>query len=419
MVDGVLVAAPIVSCADLKTAGLNSSNIGTVEGLDGLGEFNFIESLDVSDTLFSSWIDLLQVPSLLGNLKVLIAGDNQFLQRNEHHIGDHPLTLDSLQTLALTHCGEKSFEIISRSAEIPNLKHLHLSYCDLKAVPKNLPRTLEELDLSFNQIAHFTIDEIAKLPYESLLVLNLNGNPLKVQLDTPGAPTKKRFLLRLEKLCMDNTNISTWNEAEYLSLICPNLSNLRMWSVPLIESALKSSSTRLPVDEPATANQKALHQAIRAKLLVRFSNVVRLNGTEVSARERWEAELSCLKSGELFPRREVLAAEHGYEESSVPKMNYSVPSSSYLMVNFQRDGKVVTRKLPQSSKLSNVVTVYCRLFSATLEDADELEIEFSTTEMDDPYVRRIAILENSDRLTLRDLVTEHVDVVAIRQRHLA
>lgn len=83
----------------------------------------------------------------------------------------------SLKTLYLNACQISSIEKDSL-AGMSSLLELHLSMNQIEAIPDNFAsNTLQELDLSYNDIFTITDDTFASLPH--LAVLNLRGNDFK------------------------------------------------------------------------------------------------------------------------------------------------------------------------------------------------------------------------------------------------
>jgi len=412
-VEGVLVSSSVTK-TDLSTAGLENSNLGLADWEEDL-DFDFIETLDVSGTLFQSWADVLLLASRLPKLKTLIARNNQVLEAGTC---TSALSLPCLETLVLTNCGRESvthvLRLLAQSVETPVLQALHVSHCELETIPDSIPKSVQEIDLSFNLLSLLTKAEMEKLRQYRMVLLNGNSD---LKLDDSvfyGSPaTSVQTLPALERLALgDTSSVQTWKQLDVLgSIICPTLRDLRMWNVPLVHNEVMGPSSKSSSDPayPSTTT-------IRAKVLVRFPLLTKLNGTDISEKMRSEAELLCLKAGDVFPNRDLVAVKHGLDindDSSSSKRPTKVPA--LLTVRFEspaEDCKTVVRKLPWTTKLSNIHTIYIRLFAVKLGEADILELRQGGQE-------RPLVVENSDRFCLRDLVSHddlQVSEVSMRLR---
>jgi hypothetical protein len=123
-----------------------------------------------------------------------------------------------------------------------------------------------------------------------------------------------------------------------------------------------------------------------------------LNGTAVSDRERLEAELLCLRSGELFRHRAKLAERHDFDQNAVSR-----PKNPKVAVVFTYAEKKAERKLPLSTSLSNVLAVYVRLFGLAeqLESAQDGEGQLRIQVGEAQHT-----VKASDRVSLADYVDD-------------
>ena len=398
--NGLVVATPeTISASDLKIAGLAFTNLGLAADDDDNNRFeafDFLESLDVSDTLFDSWRNLLKVASRLKNLKILVASDNSALSEGENHDNNDRFKMNLLHTLALTRCGPKSFMIVSNILDAPLLlKSLHLVSCELEEIPLSIPDSVEELDLSFNRLSKLDRTEIEKLPNE-IVTLILNGNSALRIIITDADSNNHNHIIKkcqkMGKICFDDTNIQTWKEVEVMDEMFPNLGDLRLWSIPLL------SSKDLGI------------QNNRARIIVRFPQLIRLNGTEISVTERTDAEIICLKSGEPFPSQDILVKKYQFDIVSRKRAS----GSTLFAITMVHRSTSVIRKIPASTRLSNVLIVYNRLFAGTLDKRDVNQLKLEYGEALDGSKHHVVTLEMDDRLTLNDVIPENATNLIIR-----
>ena len=367
-----IVAAKERTEADIAIAGLAGTNLGSASDSDDLTrQYAFIHVLDVSDTLFASWNDLFLVASKLPELKELVACTNGGL---EIHDNCEPMKISKLVSLSLNDCMGIDFRHLTQICSFSHLKELRLSKCGLISVPDSLPTSLNLLDLSLNEIRLLDLESLQRLP-SSLENLNLSGNPLTIQtgLDIPRLET-------LHKLNVDKTAITSFEEVETLDMLFPYLVDLRLWHCPLSDELIKRYTD---VDK------------CRARFIVRMPSIITLNGTEVGVIDRREAELICLKSLEVFKRRDEVIRRLGWEEENTAK-----PTINKISIIFEHKGVRAERKMLANARMPAVHSIFCRLFQVSNSSTFNLKIDVSSPS------KRSFTVDSDDRFTLADFLNE-------------
>lgn len=341
---------------------------------------DYIKRLDLSDTLFMSWADVFYIAQLLPGLEELVASKNKQLNVLQQSLIQELAAPKRLRNLVLNECGSDVLAKILTVADLSNITDLHLAKCDLSSLPSSLPMYLKVLDLSYNNVNSIGDTFIAALP-SGLNSLSLSGNPLSV-----GSGLAMQHV-GLKKLGVDETCIQSWTEIEALSDIFPSLTDIRVWSCPLTDGLLMHGT---------------IESEIRAKIIVRISRIFILNGATVTEDEKREAEMLMLRRGEIFPRRAVLAELHNFEQ---PKPTNGIRR---ILVTFEHKGTLIERRLPVSTSLPNLFSVYARLFAV---DQGYVNCEKFVIESESSVIN----LELDGKLTLKDLLSETATKCTIRQ----
>lgn len=238
-----------------------------------------LQDLDAGDTLLGSWHAAATALSSLPALRTLSLAGTRL---EAVPALPPPPPLPALRTLVLSSTGVGWGGALRIGRSLPSLAALCLcdesvedvspaekGECDLTAT---FP-ALESLDLSGNLLASWRqVAALATLP--SLQTLNLTGNPWGSSGDDSdcAVPCPPGFRT-LRTLLLGGTRVSSWSQVQALDGL-PALASLRLTDTPLWTRA------------PATA---------RAQTIARLGGLVQLNGSQVAAEERRDAELWYLR----------------------------------------------------------------------------------------------------------------------------
>lgn len=271
---------------DLDDISLRSMGISTIPSRDSdagkqlMKTFEHLKELDVSGNLFSDWKDILDILHIFPNLTWLSFASNK--------IHDMPSTIqwkdggfDRLQVLNLNKCSIASFQtVLALDKLCPNLEELCVAYSDLSdmgAKSENPNDTsgcttdlvkgfssLELLDCSNCNLQHWNaqIRRLSHLP--KLATLILDDNPIK-----EASIQHPHEFAQVEHLQITGNEIDTWAAVESLALL-PNLKGLRFRKCPLTNGIGTGEA--------------------RAGTIARLPQIEILNASDISEKERLEAE---------------------------------------------------------------------------------------------------------------------------------
>ncbi|CAM9383954.1 unnamed protein product [Chrysoparadoxa australica] len=268
--------------------GMGVASAGETEALAAAaGHFS---QVDLTGNLLSSWVDVCSIAQQLPLLEVLNLTGNKLRAMAPNSIPPamSPLTYPKLRTLVLNSCSLKGFSQVAQLVpNMPQLKELYLADNDLSDL--EMCSSLEGLaglhvlDVSECRICEWSqVAAFGSLP--TLEVLSLNHNPLEaVTMEAGGAP---QAFPSLHTVSLVGTKISSWHSVEQVGEL-PALTNLRFAACPL---SSQMSSTEA-----------------RAIILGRLPKLRRVNGSDVSSKERVEAEKTYLR----MVLREMKGREEG------------------------------------------------------------------------------------------------------------
>ncbi|XP_062230482.1 tubulin-folding cofactor E-like isoform X2 [Phragmites australis] len=311
--------------------------------------------LDLTGNLFSQWQDISFRCQALASLEVLNLTNNTM----ENDVVESPM-LENICILVLNNCGV-TWELIKLSFACLNELHLMSNKLKMIMTPDGKFvqgfNTLWLLNLEDNQIDSW--DEIVKLSYlRSLEQLHLNKNRLKhikypSNLPSPGPLGDAAAVPfeNLQVLLLGSNEIDDFPSVDSLNLF-PSLRDVRLSDNPIADPTMGG--------------------APRFILVARLGKVKVLNGSEVSPRERREAQIRYVRlvTGKtesndpeeikrLHPRFAELKAFHGIEDKK-PTSSTSGPqkmASGLLSITLKCVGPSMGEKQPLTKKLPPTTTV--------------------------------------------------------------
>lgn len=232
--------------------------------------FEHLKEIDLAGNLFSDWNDLFHVLETFGNLEWLSFASNKIY---DLPINADGLCFDKLRVLNLNKCAIESFDTVEKLDKIcPNLQELCVAFSDLSdmtnAETKNEALSgfqhLTLLDCSSCNLTSWSrhVHRLSSLP--NLKTLILDDNALE-QVDI----VSDQDFPSLVNLQIAGTNIDKWQQMESLSALM-NLEILRFRKCPLTDELGAGES--------------------RAGTIARLPNINVLNASQISEKERMEAE---------------------------------------------------------------------------------------------------------------------------------
>ncbi|KAL4529327.1 hypothetical protein Ndes2526A_g04121 [Nannochloris sp. 'desiccata'] len=318
-----------------------------------------IATLDLSNNLIGNWLAVAELLQLFPKLHTLnlsgnlldIDSPNRISSKsddddNDDDASNNSVQLPSLKTLVLNNCGIRWSQVVfSLSRYLPHLTALHLCRNNITKLEmpsevldgKNNASTeevhvllarkfpkLETLDLEDNLLSEWNeiAEQVHALP--RLKTLLLSGNFLKTitypctrRDSTVGIDNKISSTLfvennhhahggggkngnqtdeacggfrSLEHLMVGSNQLHGWNVADELDKF-PSLIDVRISNNPLTNTAAKNTSR--PSEAESTPAGVAF--PVRYELIARISKLQMLNGSDIRAGERQDAELAYLR----------------------------------------------------------------------------------------------------------------------------
>ena len=329
-----------------------------------------VQALDLSNNLISRWTAVAALAALLpslhtlnlsGNHHLLIDSDIDMDLTNEScsssSASTETITLPSLRTLILNNCGVTWTQAtLLSSTALPNLQALYLcrnnisSLVPLHSLPNssssfNLQTSLQVLDLEGNRIASWEEVAAALKHLPCLHTLLLNGNELR-DVCYPGTG-----FVALERLMLGHNRLDNWSVADELDRF-PALKDVRLSGNPL--TSLSSSTT--------TNSENGGGMGVRYETVARISKLTMLNGGDVSAAERWDAELAYLRrlTDELAAAKAKDDSSDGDQSSSGILLLKAHPKFAALSAKYGEltaSGPVSTKGTTLASSMVELVFV--------------------------------------------------------------
>lgn len=373
-----------------------------------------ILSLNLSESLLSSWEDVARITQQLAQLRELNLGHNRL------RLPADPASLmpafSNLKVLALNSCALSWPELLECALMWPELEELYLfgnSITELQK-PVNVLQSLTVLDLSSNPLADGSeVIKIGELP--RLENLNLSNTGLSsIQFEDVGPGFKTSMFPALKTLVLKDNKIAEWSVVSELD----KLASLRQLSVG-----------RNPLLSGETSRETA-----RQILIARIAQLQVLDSMEIVREERKGAELDYCKmfgvkwlesggnrdpaldrpSAEFIaqhPRYQTLIQKYGApEEGELKKQKPFALKNQLLTVTFvcpdEADRKPVEKKLPDSMTVQKVKGLLFRLLKVP---GSELKLTYTSSKMEG---REIEI--DNDLKPLQFYSVEDGDVVLVR-----
>ncbi|EJD02198.1 RNI-like protein [Fomitiporia mediterranea MF3/22] len=265
-----------------------------------------VRSLDLSNSLLSSWETVALIAAELSSLQVLSLNRNRFSELSD--ASNLRSAFLALEELRLNETMITWSEVIRLIPIMPNLRVLELGYNDIdrlngSATDHHLSATkLELLNLDANKLQDWSDIMISISASTKLDRLILTSNQLQ---QIPQAPPEQTVVLpNIEHIGLQDNLLSEWRNLDALNVWLPNLKTLNMSGNPLFSGSID----------------------FRQQAIVRLPSLESLNGTAISIKERTDSEIYYLsqisrnsqKSMEErereFPRWRELCAKHGAPE---------------------------------------------------------------------------------------------------------
>ncbi|XP_078434131.1 tubulin folding cofactor E / Pfifferling (PFI) [Wolffia australiana] len=306
-----------------------------------------LKVLDLTGNLLSSWKEISIICEAIPGLQILHLSSNL--------MEDDPIIFtpsESLHTLVLNNCGITWELVESLKQSLSKIEELHLMKNRLKASTLTCTPGFDRLrilNMEDNCISSW--DEILKLSHlRRLEQLHLNRNKLK-----------RIFYPRSQEVTVPFENLEClllgWNEIEDLA------------SIDALSLFPKLKDVRLsgnPVADPARGGIP------RFTIIARLSNIIMLNGSEVTYRERKEAEIRYVRlvmTKEQFndpeemerahPRLSALKIQHGIDDEKPQTQSAGAKkmASELISLTLKCVGPSMGEKPPSIRKLPPSTTV--------------------------------------------------------------
>lgn len=280
--------------------------------------------VDVQGNLWSSWEELGHLARQMPKLEILHLNSNLMMPLSSPPSPALASSFPALRVLILNHCGIDSWLTVQYlEACLPALQELGLARNDLADVEdicQGEPITtgfqhLQSLDLSATGLRRWSqVALFAKLP--DLRLLNLNENQLET-IERPNAADSEGDAASSNNnnniLINNNTNNSNSSSFQRLDALHLSGNQIGSWSSIDALNGFPALHALRFTNNPVT---RGMGQSEARQLLVaRVALLTRVNGAEVSKRERVEAEKSYVrrvarevgKMGEESGREEILS----------------------------------------------------------------------------------------------------------------
>jgi Leucine-rich repeat (LRR) protein len=358
--------------------------------------FQHLKELDLAGNLFSDWNDLFEV--------LLTFPQVEWLSFASNKIHDIPLHLETkqggfghLRVLNLNKCSIESFRTIEILDKIcPNIEELCIAFSDLSdmserdpddlssmVTPLNGFRQLKLLDCSSCNLDSWAdqVHRLAHLPKLKTLILDDN------LLSDPVIEESKSEFYALENLQIAGTAIESWTGIQSLSNL-HNLKTFRFRKCPLTDAigsgeARAGTIARLPLIQVLNASQISAKERLEAerryvssvsreilqiKNQTHFSNK---DGNELSAIDAFNK----LGLNERYPRFEELVVKHKEsmivgQSSFVGEGSISNNALNVTIVSMAAESctsEPLVKRLPASLKIGRLKTMCARAFGLDVE----------------------------------------------------
>ncbi|XP_068444797.1 tubulin-specific chaperone E [Clinocottus analis] len=234
----------------------------------------YVQWLDMSASLLSSWDDVSSITRQLDELETLQLGNNRL--RLPCDVSAHCQAFCSLKVLVLNGCDLTWPQILQCAPMWPQLEDLSLEKNDITELqrPEAALQSLKSLNVSCNPLEQRSVLSLAALPRLEHLNLSETGlSDIRFGDAAPGSHTA--MFPSLTKLNVKDNNITEWCVVDELGKL-PSLTHFLCSGNQLVSS---------------DGNPKTVNQLLVAKL----EKLAFLNNCEVHHKERRGAELDYIK----------------------------------------------------------------------------------------------------------------------------
>lgn len=243
-------------------------------------EAHHLVEVDLQGNLLSDWEEIGRLTRQMPRLETLHLNSNHMLPLRAPPSEALHGSFACLRTLILNNCGIDSWQTVAHLQRcLPLVEELALarnSLVDLEQVNEGPTvqgwEQLRSLDLSGSGLTRWTqVALFSRLPH--LTALHLNENSLET-IDPAPPGEEAAYFPQLESLHLSANLLHSWASIDVLNTL-PKLVSLRFTNNPLTRGMGQSE--------------------VRQLLIARVAGLTRLNGAEISKKERVEAEKSYVR----------------------------------------------------------------------------------------------------------------------------
>jgi hypothetical protein len=380
VVTTITIREDVVSSAGINGENIDNSNTNDVEIANNLSKYI---TVDLQDNLLWEWIEVAKLCVNMNSLQQLLLHGNHMQMITQDIINILPSQCFSgLRVLALNGCKIKSWSSFALLEPLlPSIEELYLagnSLTDLRRANAEADyeaatgmksdaaqfikgfTTLRLLDISSCELDEWSqVLAFSRLP--NLQDLLLDGNPLPKIL-----PATSESFQTLQRISISSSNLNSWDSVDALATY-PSFHHLRLSHIPLFSG--KGASEVRPI------------------VIARIKQLSFFNGSNVSIRERTDAEKTYLRSimrdietisstvikvdiNELHPRYNELNEKHAItlvplgESTTGATLAANLVSITFKNLSFSSGGRLepLEKKLPSSLVISKLKLMVKQLF---------------------------------------------------------
>ncbi|KAI5119941.1 hypothetical protein M0805_002130 [Coniferiporia weirii] len=365
-----------------------------------------VYSLDLSNSLLSSWDMVALISAELPVLRTLILNRNRFSTlsdtKNLH------TSFSSLEELRADRTLISWAEVITLTTVMPSLRYLELGYnalSSLGAVPPqkiSSATRLKVLNLDGNELEEWSDVMISITPFTTLERLILTSN--RIRRITP--PALRSTTSNIKHIGLQDNYLSTWPDIDALNVWLPGLETLNMNGNPLVSGS----------------------NDFRQQAIARLPFLLSLNGTAISIKERNDCEIYYLslivrtestsdeERSREHPRWKELCEKHGAPERSSVVKDRDTLAGRLIRISVYWSGtaeperppapQTLTAQLPPPLTLRVLPTMTVRSFRLKLLKA----LKLSSASFRQETRLAVWLLMNDNNLTELDLDQETRDL---------
>ena len=343
----------LAELAEIGLAGMNISHVADSEEQRLRSMCPSVTDIDLSRNLFASWRDVARIVKQLPRLQSLRLSGNRMAVGSGIHDGAFQ-SIAQLTLMATLHSWE---ELVSISGWFSTLEELHAGFNNMELSPLTDLQGLNSLrllNLEHNRISSWTdVKCLGLLPNLQSLNLNTNRIPSIEQSNTNG----QQLFARLTTLNLSDNLIATWKDIHLLNSY-PSLVDVRIKRNPITAVKLPGHSFSM--------------------LAGRLRNVMVLNGSRMTDRERLDAELYYLSEcarvkpiltadefDALHPRFDELCDKHGAPEMAPAALTSNILKNrlAAIQIVYKPADKRIDKSLPITMKLRALKSIASRLLA--------------------------------------------------------